>query len=68
MDVKAKQSRGLAAHRKSQLPASTAASSTSIDITNNADLSFRSRKPRLTNLEIARFHGSLLPSSEMMMS
>jgi len=33
MDVKAKLSRGLAAHRKSQLPASTAANSTSIDIT-----------------------------------
>jgi len=58
MDVKAKLSRGLAALRKSQLPASTAANSTSIDITNNADLSFRSRKPRLPNLEIARFHGS----------
>jgi len=40
------------------LPASTAANSTSIYITNNADLSFRSRKPRLPNLEIARFHGS----------
>jgi len=38
--------------------ASTAANSTSIDITNNADLSFRSRKPRLPNLEMARFHGS----------
>jgi len=58
MDVKAKLSRGLAAHPKSQLPASTAANTTSIDITNNADLSFRSRKPRLPNLEIARFHGS----------
>ncbi|XP_065724782.1 uncharacterized protein [Drosophila suzukii] len=58
MDVKAKLSRGLSAHRKSQLPASTAANSISIDITNNADLSFRSRKPRLPNLEIARFHGS----------
>jgi len=31
MDVKAKLSRGLAAHRKSQLPASTAANSTSKD-------------------------------------
>jgi len=40
------------------LPASTAANSTSIDITNNADISFRSRKPRLPNSEIARFHGS----------
>jgi len=58
MDVKAKLSRGLAAHRKSQLPASTAANSTSIDITYNADLSFRSGKPRLPNMEIARFHGS----------
>jgi len=58
MDVKAKLSRGLTAHRKSQFPASTAANSTSIDITNNADLSFRSRKPRLPNLEIARFYGS----------
>jgi len=58
MDVKAKLSRGLAAHRKSQLPASTAANSTSIDITYNADISFRSRKPRLPNMEIARFHGS----------
>jgi len=48
----------LAAHRKSQLPASTAANSTSIDITYNADLSFRSGKPRLPNMEIARFHGS----------
>jgi len=58
MDVEAKLSRGLSAHRKSQLRASTTASSTSIDITNNADLSFRSRKPRLPNLKIARFHGS----------
>jgi len=58
MDVKAKLSRGLAAHRKSQLPASTSANSTSIDMTNNADLSFRSKKPRLPNLEIARFHVS----------
>jgi len=57
MDVKAKLSRGLAAHRKSQLPALTAANSTSIDITNNADLSFRSRKTRLPNMEISRFHG-----------
>jgi len=40
MDVKAKLSRGLAAHRKSKLPASTTANSTSINITNNADLSF----------------------------
>jgi len=54
--LKAKLSRGLAAHRKSQLLASTAANSRSIDITNNADLSFRSMKPRLPNLEIARFH------------
>jgi len=58
MDVKAKLSLDLAAHRKSQLPASRAANSTSIDITNNVDLSFRSRKPRLPNLETARFHGS----------
>jgi len=58
MDVKAKLSRGLAAHRKSQLPALPAANSTSIDITNNADLTFRSRKLRFPNLEIARFHGS----------
>ncbi|XP_070145032.1 uncharacterized protein [Drosophila kikkawai] len=58
MDVKAKLSRGLAAHRKSQLPASIAANSTSIDMTNNPELSSRSRKPRLPNLEIARFHGS----------
>ncbi|XP_070071130.1 uncharacterized protein [Drosophila takahashii] len=58
MDVKAKLNRGLAAHCKSQLPASNVANSTSIDLTNNADLSFRSRKPRLPNMEIARFHGS----------
>ncbi|KAH8350317.1 hypothetical protein KR059_009279, partial [Drosophila kikkawai] len=58
MDVKAKQGRGLAAHRKSQLPASIAANSTSIDMTINPELSFRSRKPRLPNLEIARFYGS----------
>jgi len=58
MDVKAKLSRGLAAHRKSHFPTSTAANSTSIDITSNSYLSFRSRKPRLLNVEIARFHGS----------
>jgi len=58
VDVKAKLSRGLAAHRKSQLLALTAANVTSIDITNNADLSFRCRKPRLPNLESARFHES----------
>ncbi|XP_070141641.1 uncharacterized protein [Drosophila kikkawai] len=58
MDVKAKLSRGLAAHRKSQLPASIAANSTSIEMPNHPDLSFRPRKPRLPNLEIARFHGS----------
>ncbi|KAH8292664.1 hypothetical protein KR054_008833, partial [Drosophila jambulina] len=58
MDVKAKLNRGLVADRKSQLPASTSANkSTSIDMIYHGDLSFRSRKPQLPDLEIARFHG-----------
>ncbi|XP_044317751.1 uncharacterized protein LOC123038124 [Drosophila rhopaloa] len=58
MDVKAKLNRDLAAQRKLQLSGSIAANSTSIDINHHSDLSFRTRKPRLPNLEIARFHGS----------
>jgi len=77
MDVNAKLGRGLAAHRKSQLPASTAANLTSIEITNNADLSFLGSlgcqiwkllvfmDPTLSGRIFLRLS---LPSSEMIMS